>query len=155
MVYSLLPRLWNLQLWKHTAASTAKGTAAGRESLAHAAPQLFLQPLCPSTPKPRIRWVVFAFKAKHASDDISMLPNMSATHQHHGNQGETISWMCTQSALEESQAQNTTQHVTPEVAVQRPVGFPRLSGPFTCQSDPLPVSELWQTRKCLETGTRN
>lgn len=35
-----------------------------------------------------------------------------------------------------------TIHVAPEVTVQYPAGFPRLPGPFACQSDPLPVLEL-------------
>lgn len=150
MFYCLLPHLWNLQLWKHTAVSTAKGTAAGRVSLSDAAKSLFLEPLYPSTPKPKIRLVVFVFKAKYASHNM----NMSTTHQHRGHLCETISWIWTR-RREESNAKFNTIHVTPEGTVQHPAGFPRLSGPFTCRSDPLPVSELWQTHKCLETGTRN
>lgn len=126
MFYCLLPHLWNLQLWKHTAVSTAKGTAAGRVSLSDAAKSLFLEPLYPSTPKPKIRLVVFVFKAKYASHNM----NMSTTHQHRGHLCETISWIWTQSALEKSQMQNSIQYMWHLKGLCNILlGFPGFQGP--------------------------
>lgn len=104
MFYCLLPHLWNLQLWKHTAVSTAKGTAAGRVSLSDAAVTILVT-LVPINPQTQDQ--IFFFKAKYASHNM----NMSTTHQHRGHLCETISWIWTQSALEKSQTQNSIQYM--------------------------------------------